>query len=103
MIRIGPAGWIPREQPWRTPHFSGGPFPRNFRTGKPYRGVSVFLLWASSYSFPFWLTFKQAQELGGTARKGEKGTPIVFYKPLRNTATEESTPGNRKKARLLLF
>ncbi len=85
------AGVIPWEQPWRTPRFAGGPFPRNFRTGKPYRGVNVFLLWASAYLFPFWLTFKQARGLGGTVRKVEKGTPIVFYKPLRNRATGEST------------
>ena len=69
------AGVIPWEQPWHGPRFAGGPFPRNFRTGKPYRGVNVLLLWASSYPSPFWLTFKQAQELGGTVRKGEKGTP----------------------------
>jgi len=85
------AGVIPWEQPWRTPRFAGGPFPRNFRTGRPYRGVNVFLLWASSYPSPFWLTFKQTQELGGTVRKGERGTPIVFYKPLRSPVTEEST------------
>ena len=38
------AGVIPWEKPWQTPHFTGGPFPRNFRTGKPYRGINVFLL-----------------------------------------------------------
>ena len=36
------AGVIPWEKPWQTPHFTGGPFPRNFRTGKPYRGINVF-------------------------------------------------------------
>ena len=77
-------GIIPWEKPWQALHFSGSPFPRNFRTGKPYRGVNVFLLWASPYSYPFWLTFKQAKELNGSVRKGEKGTQIVFYKQLRD-------------------
>jgi antirestriction protein ArdC len=77
-------GIIPWEKPWQAPHFSGSPFPRNFLTGKPYRGVNVFLLWASPYSYPFWLTFKQAKELKGSVRKGEKGTQIVFYKKLRD-------------------
>ncbi len=80
------AGTIPWERPWRTSHFAEGPFPRNFRTGKPYRGVNVFLLWATTYNSPFWLTFKQAQELKGTVRKGEKGSQIVFYKQLRSSA-----------------
>lgn len=76
------AGVIPWEKPWKTPRFAGGPFPRNFFTGKPYRGINVMLLWSSDYSSPFWLTFKQAQELKGHIRKGETGTPIVFYKQL---------------------
>jgi antirestriction protein ArdC len=78
------AGVIPWEKPWQTPHFAGGPFPRNFRTGKPYRGINIMLLWSCSYGSPFWLTFNQAKELSGSVRKGEKGTQIVFYKQLRD-------------------
>jgi antirestriction protein ArdC len=91
-------GVIPWEKPWKTPRFTGGPFPRNFYTGKPYRGINVLLLWSSEHSSPFWLTFKQAQELGGSVRKGEHGTPIVFYKQLPEKAkkpeegTEEERP-----------
>ena len=29
-------GVIPWEKPWKLPRFTGGPFPRNFYTGKPY-------------------------------------------------------------------
>ena len=85
-------GIIPWEKPWQAPTFPGGNFPRNFRTGKPYRGVNVFLLWSTPYSAPFWLTYKQAQELGGTVRKGEKGTAIVFYKQFsgKKDGTEEA-------------
>ena len=85
------AGVIPWEKPWQTPHFTGGPFPRNFRTGKPYRGINVFLLWSNPYNSPFWLTFKQAQELKGTVRRGEKGTQIVFYKRLRDRKKEDES------------
>ncbi len=66
-------------------------FPRNFRTGKPYRGINVFLLWSSPYNSLLWLTFKQAQELKGTVRKGEKGTQIVFYKQLRDRKKEDES------------
>ena len=48
------------------------PFLATSRTGKPYRGVNVLLLWSSPYSSPFWLTFKQALDLKGSVRKGEK-------------------------------
>jgi antirestriction protein ArdC len=91
------AGVIPWEKPWQSPHFSGGPFPRNFLTGKPHRGINVLLLWSSSYASPFWLTFKQAQELRGTVRKGEKGTQIVFYKQLRNRKEDEAATDEEKE------
>jgi antirestriction protein ArdC len=83
------AGVIPWEKPWKTPRYAGGPFPRNFYTGKPYRGINVLLLWSSEYSSPFWLTFKQAQALNGNVRKGEHGTPIIFYKQLPEYATKD--------------
>ena len=93
------AGVIPWEKPWQTPNFAGGPFPRNFRTGKPYRGINIMLLWSCSYSSPFWLTFNQARELNGSVRKGEKGTQIVFYKQLRDrqeTDDEQTAEEDRR-------
>jgi hypothetical protein len=27
---------------------------------------------------PFWLTYRQAQELGGQVKKGEHGSPVVY-------------------------
>jgi antirestriction protein ArdC len=82
-------GVIPWEKPWKAPRLMGGPFPRNFHTGKPYRGINVLLLWSSPHGSPFWLTFRQAQELKGTVRKGEKGTPIVFFKQLPEHAKKD--------------
>lgn len=72
------AGTAPWAKPW-----SGGPsnaFPVNHTTGKAYRGVNVFLLHACGYTSNRWLTYKQATAMGGTVRKGQKGTPVVFWK-----------------------
>ena len=65
--------------PWRMPWTSAG-LPRNLVSKKPYRGVNVFLLSASKYVSPFWLTYRQANELGGHVRKGEESTLIVYWK-----------------------
>jgi len=65
--------------PWRRPWTSAG-LPRNLVSKKPYRGINHFLLSASMYVSPFWLTLKQANELGGSVRKGEQSTAIVFWK-----------------------
>jgi antirestriction protein ArdC len=65
--------------PWRKPWTSAG-LPRNLISKKPYRGVNVFLLSAAKYMSPFWLTLRQANELGGHVRKGEESTIVVYWK-----------------------
>src|SRR5258708_7585333 len=65
--------------PWRRPWTSTG-LPRNLVSKKPYRGENFFLLSASKYVSPFWLTMRQANELGGHVRKGEESTAVVFWK-----------------------
>src|SRR5208283_275559 len=47
---------------------------------------NVVLLWmaqSAGYRTPRYLTFKQAQELGGNVRKGEHGTKVYFVKRLQ--------------------
>ncbi len=65
--------------PWRRPWTSAG-LPRNLVSKKSYRGINHFLLSASKYVSPFWLTMRQANELGGHVRKGEESTVVVFWK-----------------------
>jgi antirestriction protein ArdC len=45
----------------------------------------------SGFSSSKWASFKQWQELGATVRKGEKGTMIVFYSPIKK---ESINPAN---------
>ena len=78
--------------PWRKPWNAKTGWPRNLISTKPYRGINVVLLHAMQYQSPFWLTFRQAQELGGHIRKGEKATPVVFWKSLNSAKTAEAEP-----------
>jgi len=68
--------------PWKCGWVSGGR-PESLTTHKPYNGVNVWLLngYANIVGFRSnkWASFKTAQELGGTVRKGEHGIPVVFY------------------------
>jgi antirestriction protein ArdC len=68
--------------PWRKPWKGGGGMPKNLSSRREYTGVNVWLLHSSRFGSPYWLTFKQALDLGGNVRKGEKGSPIVFTKDL---------------------
>ncbi len=74
--------------PWRKPWKCGGA-PRNLVTGKPYRGLNVFLIVMQGYASPYWLTFKQAQERGGQVRKGEKGTPVAYWSFMSHAVESE--------------
>lgn len=73
------AGVIPWRKEWKA-SATGTSFPHNFSSGKSYRGINVVSLMCAPYSSSAWLTYKQAQELGGNVRKGEKGSPVVFWK-----------------------
>jgi antirestriction protein ArdC len=53
--------------------------PRNIVSGKPYHGVNYFLLSMMGHRSPWWLTFKQAKDLGGFVRKGEHSMPITYW------------------------
>ena len=67
-------GQVPWRKPWRTLP------PANLISKKPYRGINMFLLALAGYGSQYWLTYRQAQALGGNVRKGEHGTKIVFWK-----------------------
>lgn len=90
-IEAGVADW---EMPW---HRAGGALhrPKNVLTNNAYQGVNVLSLWMAAerqqFSAPLWGTYKQWQEKGAQVRKGERGSPIVFYKDLDITRTDEAT------------
>src|SRR5689334_13599891 len=66
--------------PWRKPWVAMG-LPRNLVTRREYRGMNVLLLsLGQTYASPYWLTFKQAKDLGGRVRRGEKASIVTFWK-----------------------
>lgn len=65
--------------PWRRPWITTG-LPRNLISKKPYKGINLFLLSASKFVSPYWLTMHQANQVGGFVRKGEQSTLAVFWK-----------------------
>ena len=76
-------GIVPWVQPWGSGEGSAGlGLPRNARTAKAYSGINILLLWDAvirgGYASQSWLTFKQALELGGCVRKGEKGWTVCY-------------------------
>lgn len=77
--------------PWRKPWSGGDSLPTNAWSKKPYRGVNVFLLSLSPYTDHRWVTFRQARELGGTVKRGERSSPVVFWKPWHVAGIDQET------------
>src|SRR5271169_6791356 len=85
-------GVAPWRKPWRTE------MPANLVSEKEYRGINVFLLTCRGYGSRFWLTYRQAQGLGGNIKKREHGTQVVFWKidEYRKENSETGEIENRK-------
>ena len=96
IITLLTQGTVPWQKPWK----ARTGLPRNLVSQKPYHGINVFLLLAMSYESSFWLTFRQALQLGGNVRKGEKSCPVVFWK---QTTIDDKESGESQKIPLLRF
>jgi len=77
------AGRLPWVQPWGTSGVAAPiALPKNAATGRRYSGINVLILWGAvvkrGYAGQSWLTFRQALALGGSVRKGERGTTVVY-------------------------
>jgi antirestriction protein ArdC len=84
-------GEIPWHKPWGSAAgFAAG---RSLRSGKLYRGINALLTTFQGYDDPRWVTRKHLKELGGLIRKGEKGTPILYW----NFTEKEDEKGETKK------
>jgi antirestriction protein ArdC len=90
-----------KQLPWRKPWTIESIPATNLKTKTVYKGANLFLLNLIAPMFfgkigPYWLTYKQAQELGGQVKEGASGFPVIFYtvyytvnKPKKKTITEE--------------
>lgn len=97
-LEKGNLTWL---QPWQAGHAAGA-ICRPLRAGgKPYQGINVIMLWVAAlergYSCPIWLTYKQAKEIGGQVKKGEKGSLVVYSSTLTRTETDEKGEEAEKK------
>ena len=91
-LEKGERPWL---KPWNAEH-AAGKITRPLRhNGLPYSGINVVMLWAEAmekgYNAPLWMTFKQAQELGGHVRKGEHGSLVVYANTITKTEQDETT------------
>src|SRR3984893_3688975 len=96
IIRQLEQGGAPWHKPWRTE------VPCNLVSGKAYRGINPFLLASQGYGSRYWLTFNQANKLGGHIRKGEKSSIVTFWN-IGQEKTIRNADGVERKSKPILL
>jgi antirestriction protein ArdC len=93
---------------WRMPwHHNGRTTSRpiNVVTRKRYRGGNVMMLWTTADMCEFgsgvWGTYRQWAELGGHVRKGQTGTPVIFWKRMEGRGHQSQD--DKQDSNLILF
>lgn len=100
-LKIGLAPW---RKPWSADSNCG--HPTSFSTHRRYKGINPMLLGIAAmkagWTCQWWGTYKHWQSVGGQVRKGEKGTKIVLYKPLRFSKRDEDDPDEETRTMFYL-
>ena len=86
------AGTLPWRRPWKKTGMGGAPLRA---AGVPYTGINRLYLWAVAdhygYGSRYWMTWRQAIELGGKVRKGETAEPSIYFNSTKKTAIDQAT------------
>lgn len=75
----------------------------NLASRRCYRGLNVFLLSAMGFESHYWLTYKQAQERDGNVRKGERSTPVVFWKTWERNEIDDAGEVCKRRVPVLCY
>ena len=90
-LENGVRPWV---QPWNSEHAAGRVTRPLRHTKTAYRGINIIMLWAEAcargFACPIWMTYRQAQELGGQVCKGERGSLVVFADRFTRTETADN-------------
>lgn len=108
-LKNGVRPWV---CPWNNNDLNRSFFPLNVVSKKKYQGVNPWLLMIGSFihgfKSPWWGTFKQWKELGGTVKRrpanvpqGQWGTEIVFFSPIFKNVMKDD--GKEVKEKFLII
>lgn len=95
-LEQGELTWL---KPWSAGNLEGRIVKPLRHNGMAYSGINVLMLWGAAleagFCSPYWMTFKQAKELGAHVKKGERGNPVVYANTI--TKTEEQDDGSEEE------
>lgn len=79
-LESGVRPWV---KPWDSAIGDQKPGLPTRSNGETYKGINIVILWLrgalQGYTSPCWMTYRQAEALGGQVRKGETAITVVYY------------------------
>ncbi|MDE2184650.1 MAG: DUF1738 domain-containing protein [Alphaproteobacteria bacterium] len=106
IVRELEQGAVPWVKPWSAASAPLG-MPRSAASRKFYSGINVLILWDAvlrrGFASQEWLTFRQALNLGGHVRRGEKGTTICHADSFIPKAERERAAESGEAANVVPF
>jgi len=64
--------------PWKRNWATYG-IAKNYASKRAYNGINKILMNNTDHQIPYFLSFKQAKEMGGSVKKGAKGEQVFFF------------------------
>lgn len=102
-------GTVPWRKPWTANQAAFGSG-LNIVSHKPYNGINRLLTSLQGFQSRYWGSFAQWSDVGGHVRKGERGTPIVFWSVVdrknsqsSNASSKPTNPRNPKDDKLFIL
>lgn len=97
-LEKGELSWL---KPWSSGNLEGKITKPLRHNGMPYNGINVLMLWGASveagYLSPYWMTFKQAKELGAHVKKGERGNLVVYANTITKLESQDDGSEEERK------
>lgn len=95
-LEQGELTWL---KPWSAGNTEGRIVKPLRNNGVPYNGINILMLWGAAieggFLSPYWMTYKQAKEMGAHVKKGERGNLVVYANTI--TKTEETENGEEEE------
>ena len=97
IVKVLESGTVPWRKPWR----GRNSMPCNAVSKRPYHGINLLLLSLAPFVDHRWLTLRQANQLGGHVRLGERASIAVFWKQV--LIGEETEDENKRSVPFLRY
>ncbi len=84
--------------PWRRTWSTYG-LARNYVSGRLYSGINYILMNNTGHPIPYFMTFNQVKEIGGSIKKGSEANMVIYFKVYYKDSDDNTLTPDEAKVR----